>query len=150
MKTLSYDESLSFLFNRIHVLSLALLRKDLQQKRHDVTPEQLNLMFRIRERNGINQKQLGEISFKDRPNITRIVRLLKNKGFIETRPDENNRKANLLFLTRIGEDMLVKSAPVISRNWDKRYAGLSAEENRILRQILMHIIGNIEDRLYKP
>jgi DNA-binding MarR family transcriptional regulator len=149
MKMPSYNESLSFLFNRVHNLSLAMLRRDLQQKRHDITPEQLNLMFRIQERGGINQKQLGEISFKDRPNITRILRLLKTKGFIETRPDESNRKANLLFLTGSGQDMLIKSAPVISRNWDKRYVGLSPEEDRVLRKILKHIIRNIEDQLFK-
>ncbi len=91
----------------------------------------------------------GEISFKDRPNITRILRLLKKKGFIETRPDESNKKANLLFLTKSGKDMLVKSAPVVSNSWDKRYAGISPEEDRILRKILKHIIGNIEDQLYK-
>ncbi len=148
MKKIFYDESLSFLFNRIHNLSLAMLRRDLQKKRRDVTPEQLNLMFRIQERGGINQKQLGEISFKDRPNITRILRLLKKKGFIETRPDEGNKKANLLFLTRSGKDMLVKSAPVVSSSWDKRYAGISPEEDRILRKILKHIIRNIECQLF--
>lgn len=149
MKKLQYDESLSFLFNRVHNLSLAMLRRDLQQKNHEVTPEQLNLMFRIQERGGINQKQLGEISFKDRPNITRILRLLKKKGFVETRPDEGNRKANLLFLTGSGKEVLVKSAPLVSRNWDTRYAGLSLEEDRTLRKILKHIIGNLEDHLYK-
>lgn len=149
MKKPQYDESLSFLFNRVHNLSLAMLRRDLQQRNHEVTPEQLNLMFRIQERGGINQKQLGEISFKDRPNITRIVRLLKKKGFVETRPDEGNRKANLLFLTGPGKEVLVKSAPVVSRNWDKRYAGLSPEEDRTLRRILKHIIGNLEYQLDK-
>jgi DNA-binding MarR family transcriptional regulator len=149
MKKFSYDDSLSFLFNRVHNLGMAMLRRDLQQKDHDVTPEQLNLMFRIQERGGINQKQLGEISFKDRPNITRILRLLKKKGFVETRPDEGNRKANLLFLTRSGKEVLGKSASVILKNWDNRYSGLSPEEDRILRRILKHIIGNIENQLYK-
>jgi DNA-binding MarR family transcriptional regulator len=150
MQKLLYDESLSFLFNRVHNLSMAMMRRDLQQKRHDVTPEQLTLMFRIQEKGAINQKQLGEITFKDRPNVTRILRLLKNKGYIETRPDENNRKANLIFLTKPGKDMLAKSIPVISRNWAKRYAGLSPEEDRVMRKLLKHIISIIENQLYKP
>lgn len=149
MKTTPYEDSLSFLFNRVHMLSLALLRRDLQKKQGDVTPEQLHLMSRIRERGGINQKQLGELTFKDRPNITRIVRLLKKKGFIETRPDEGNKKANLLFLTEAGKDIMARCTPVVSNNWDRRYEGLSAEETMALRKILLHIINNIEDQLGK-
>jgi len=146
-ETFSYDESLSFLIQRVHVRGLALLRRVLQKEGFDVTPEQLSLMVRLREEEGMNQKQLGEKTFKDRPNITRILRLLKKKGIIERRTDENNKKANLLFLTDSGKEILERLAPVISKNWKSRCAGMSVEEVALFRKILKHIAGNIERQL---
>ena len=143
----SYRETLSFLIYRAYIQGLAQQRKALQKEGFDVTPEQLSVMVMLREREGMNQRRLGEKSFKDRPNMTRIVRLLVRKGLIERRADEKNRKANLLFLTDAGREILVRIAPIIVRTWKSRYAGLGPEEIESFRKTLKHIVENIEKQL---
>lgn len=142
-----YDETLSFLIYRVYIQGLAQQRRVLQKEGFDVTPEQLSVMVRLRECEGMNQRQLGEKTFKDRPNMTRILRLLVQKGLVERRADEKNRKANLLFLTDAGREILGRTAPVIIRNWKSRYAGLRPEEIESFRKTLKHIAENIEKQL---
>lgn len=142
-----YRETLSFLIYRAYIQGLAQQRRALQKEGFDVTPEQLSVMVRLRECEGTNQRQLGEKTFKDRPNMTRIVRLLVQKGLIERRADEKNRKANLLFLTDAGREILERIAPIVLRTWKSRYAGLSPEEIESFRKILKRIVENIERQL---
>lgn len=143
----SYEETLSFLIYRVYIQGLTQQRRVLQKEGFDVTPEQLSVMVRLRECEGMNQRQLGEKTFKDRPNMTRILRLLVQKGLVERRANEKNRKANLLFLTDAGREILGRTAPVIIRNWKSRYAGLKPEEIESFRKTLKHIAENIEKQL---
>ena len=145
MKKLIIDESMGFLIYRVHTKGLAQLRRALQNEGfEDITPEQLSLMARLREEGGMNQSRLGEKALKDRPNITRILRLLKEKGFIERRADQKNQRAYRLFLTDAGNDVLDRLLPLVAQIWRSRVKGLSPEEILTTRTILKRIYENIE------
>jgi DNA-binding MarR family transcriptional regulator len=148
MKSARLDESLSFLIYRVHIRGLAQLRRVLQNEGfQDITPEQAALMARIREREGMNQSQLGNVTLKDRPNITRIMRLLKKKGFIESRSDRENQRARHLFLTKSGNEVLDQITPLVAKVWRSRVEGLHPEEINMVRTILKRISENIEKDL---
>lgn len=144
MNTLPLDESLSFLIYRVHIQGIAALRRALQAGGLEVTPEQLSVMARIREQGGMNQNQLAQKMYKDRPNMTRILVLLEKKGCIERRPDENDSRAYCLYLSETGRAILKKAAPIVLNHWGKRIEGLSPEDIAALRRILNHISGNLE------
>lgn len=149
MSNKNIDESPGFWIYRVHMLGTAALRKALQAKGHDVTPEQLTVMARLFEQEGMNQSQLGEKVLKDRHNMTRILNLLEKKGLIERRPDGNDKRAYRLYLTENGRSVLRKAAPVVRIHWEKRIEGLSQEDLRGLRRILGHMSENLLKSLSK-
>lgn len=151
MKRILLDETLGFLIYRVHIQGVAALRKALQAGGLDVTPEQLSVLGRIWEREGINQNQLAQKVFKDRHNMTRILVLLEKKGHIERRPDVNDNRAYRLYLSDSGRSLLEKAAPVVLRHWKQRVEGLTPEDITSLKKILTHLSGNLEKvlaRLY--
>ena len=42
-------------------------------------------------RDGLYQRQLSEITMKDRPNITRIINILEKNGYVTRVSDKNKR-----------------------------------------------------------
>ncbi|MCK7510029.1 MAG: MarR family transcriptional regulator [Desulfobacterales bacterium] len=73
--------------------------------RYDLTPEQWEVLVRIQENEGMNQSQLGEKAFQGPPQHNRIIDLLEGRGFIERRPDDTDRRAYRLYLTKSGRDV---------------------------------------------
>jgi DNA-binding MarR family transcriptional regulator len=89
IENLSLDESLGFLLYRSHIQVSAALRNAFQDAGYDLTPEQWAVLLRLREQEGLNQSNLGEKTYKDRHNITRILKQLDKRGYIEKRHIEN-------------------------------------------------------------
>ena len=79
-QTIVPDESLGFWIYRIYAQASSRLRRTFQAHGYDCTPEQWGVMTRLRDEEGMNQSQLGERTFKDRHNITRILDLLEKRG----------------------------------------------------------------------
>jgi DNA-binding MarR family transcriptional regulator len=139
------DESPSFWLYRAHTQGAAALRKAFLSAGFDLTPEQWAIMARIRDNEGLSQSQLGEKTFKDRHNINRIINILEKRGYTERRIDDDDKRAYRLFLTKVGMDTLKKSTPIVLAQFKMRFSGLSAGDMAVLRRILEHIVGNIEE-----
>lgn len=75
------------------------------EKNFELTPDQYVILNLLLENEEIMcQRQLAEITFKDRANISRIIDILHQKGFIEKIPDSNGRKIYKLIVTQKGKD----------------------------------------------
>ena len=74
------------------------------EKKFEITPDQyVILSLLIENENIMYQRQLAEITFKDRANISRIIEILHKKGFIDKIPDSNGRKIFKLVVTEKGK-----------------------------------------------
>ena len=74
------------------------------EKKFVLTPDQYVILNLLLENERIMyQRQLAEITLKDRANISRIIEILHKKGFIEKIPDSNGRKIYKLVVTEKGK-----------------------------------------------
>jgi len=138
------EELLGFWVYRMQTQGTALLGRRLRLAGYDITPEQFGVLARLREEQGMNQRQLGEKTLKDRHNVTRILNLLERRGYIERRPDKTDKRIYRIFMTESGRDLQEKLTPIVTSHLDQLLNGLSPEELRTMRAILEHIVGNIE------
>jgi len=137
-------DSLGFWIYRAHTQSSNLLRRTFQAHGFDLTPEQWGVLAALRDEEGVNQSQLGENTFKDRHNITRILGLLEKRGLVERRIDEGDRRAYRVFLTEAGRKEQKKLQGLVKTHQEGLFEGLKPEELAGLRQIFEHIVRNIE------
>ena len=77
-----------------------------------LTPDQYVILNLLLENDEIMyQRQLAEITFKDRANISRIIDIMHQKGLVEKIPDSNGRKIYKLVVTEKGKEIRDKVFP---------------------------------------
>lgn len=141
------DESIGFLtgitYRKIvHLLSLEL-------KELEITPEQWSVLYRISEKDGINQKDIANRSGKDQPTTTRILDALYKKGFIEKKMCKTDRRSFLIFLTENGQEVAKKAAPIEIETLKKVTQGINPEQLVLFKEMLRQMNENIENTLRK-
>ncbi len=82
------------------------------EKDFGITPDQYVILYLLTENDEIMyQRQLAEVMFKDRANISRIIDIMHQKGLIEKVPDSNGRKIYKLIVTPKGKELKDKIFP---------------------------------------
>ena len=79
--------------------------KILSDNKHDITPEQWNILYHLNESNGMTIGKLSELTYKDFANMSRISQKLEAAGFIEKKRDEKDKRIFKLFITEKGQEL---------------------------------------------
>ncbi|MDD3013248.1 MAG: MarR family transcriptional regulator [Candidatus Gastranaerophilales bacterium] len=116
-----------------------------KEKKFSVTHEQFVILYILSIENGIYQRQLGKIALKDRPNITRLVDILENKGLLYREIDPNDRRIVKLFITEEGKEQVNTIYPAILEFNNKALEDITAEEEILLKGVLEKIRNNLDE-----
>jgi len=93
---------------------------------------------------------LAQWVFMDDPTACRIVKTLQDKSLVESVPDPGHGRRNIISVARAGAELvpaLDAMAEALGRTLE---AGLSAEEQRQLRETLLKVIGNLASQASGP
>src|SRR3954467_3874681 len=90
------------------VESSRLLRNyiDHRAKSRGTTRAQWIVLFRLRQQEGLSQVDLAEVLELQPISLVRLLDRLVEQGLLERRPDPKDRRANRLFLTRGGRQLV--------------------------------------------
>jgi DNA-binding MarR family transcriptional regulator len=113
-----------------------------QETGGDVTPEMWTVLIRLMARDGQSQSELAAATYRDRPNMTRILAGLESRGLVTRRPDAEDRRLTHVYLTPEARGLIAATTPVATRARDRMYAGLSRKQLADLRAALRRIESN--------
>lgn len=117
-------------------------------KNFELTPDQYVILNLLLENDEIMyQRQLAEITLKDRANISRIIEILHQKGFIEKIPDSNGRKIFKLIVTAKGREVRDKILPIDKELRQMITKNISEEELITTFNTLEKMNLNIRDKV---
>ena len=137
------DDAPAWLIQRTsRLLRVLFLRLVQEVSAVDVTPEMWTVLTRLVARDGQYQSELAAATYRDRPNISRIIAGMEQRELVVRRPDDEDRRKTRIFLTPRGRDVVSTTAPVASRTRDRLYEGLDREELLALRGALRIIEAN--------
>ena len=90
------------------VESSRLLRNyiDSRAKARGTTRAQWIVLFRLRQQEGLSQVDLADVLELQPISLVRLLDRLVEHGLLERRPDPKDRRANRLFLTRSGHQLV--------------------------------------------
>ena len=116
---------------------------------YGLTVEQYHLLKNTSPVEGRSQNQLCEQLGKKPANITRILDRLEKKGWIVRKPNPNDRRSSLVYLTTEGESV---SSEVLSdfesySSW--LIDGIGSDEERICRNVLQKIDDNLRKLIHE-
>jgi DNA-binding MarR family transcriptional regulator len=140
-KKYSIEKSPGFIIYRTALAMRSALQRALKQAEFDITPEQYGILVLLREEQGLSQKEIGDVLFKDKPNISRMLDALERKRLILRR--SSDRRSFAIFLTEEGQMLADAIVPLQKQLEEKALSGLLARELEALESTITKIYRNI-------
>ena len=133
---------------RVGMLSKVLAIQTFNKLNIEITPEQFLILMVLNDNDGIYQRQLANMTFKDRSNINRIVSILERGKYIISQSSFNGRQIKQLFITDKGKDICNKILPIIFEVWNMTTKGLEENEIEQFINTLQKIEQNLRDNTF--
>jgi DNA-binding MarR family transcriptional regulator len=108
----------------------------------DITPEMWTVLSRLVARDGQYQSELAAATYRDRPNMSRILAGMESRELVFRRPDRDDRRKTRVYLTPGGRGLVSAVAPLAVKTRDQLYDGLKKKELKALRRALRTIESN--------
>lgn len=118
------------------------------EKNFGLTPDQYVILYLLLENDEIVcQRQLAEIMFKDRANISRIIDIMHKNGLVEKIPDSNGRKIYKLVVTEKGKELKEKVFQTDIYLRGEITNGISAKDLAVTFNTLEKMNMNLRDKV---
>lgn len=122
----------------------------LYTKRFEMLAQELSLtlpqckaLFHLSRNEGISQKRLAEIAEVEPMTLVRILDRMESDGWVERRPDPNDRRARTLYVTSGSKPILEQIDKLSAQMRAEALGGLSAEQRNQLMSLLEHVYQNL-------
>ena len=122
------EQKIGLRLSRTGHLSKLFAIQTFKKSEHDLMPEQFTVLYALKEHNGMYLRQLGDITYKDRPNMTRICSILEDKGYLTSEIDTEGRQVKKLYITKKGKEICESTLPVVLNIWQETIKDLSKDE----------------------
>lgn len=142
---MDFEENLGRYIGRIHNLFSYKLNQLLRQYEADITVDQFRLLTHLWKQDGISQQQLALLVRRDRASVTRMVDILEEQGIISRRADNEDRRINLIFLTKKGKQLEPVASKAAQETLDISQKGFSKADRLALAELLKKVITNLKD-----
>jgi DNA-binding MarR family transcriptional regulator len=132
------EDQIGYLLRRAHQRASAIFQTNIGDP--NITPTQYSSMVKLHEYNELSQNLLGRLVGMDKATMQGVVRRLKDRGMVDSRPDPGDARRTLLSLTLDGKKSVAKlmlNGPAVSRETLKP---LSPIEQRHLLELLSKIV----------
>jgi len=101
------------------------------------------MILNYASRSGVPLSEISARMMCDNSNLTGIVDRLIAKGYVERRPDPNDRRVSLICLTEAGAEKLRNLRPRHHEKLRKRMRSLSEHEVYQLRELLKSLYSSL-------
>lgn len=112
-----------------------------------VTGPQYSMMVAIGEANTATVGYIAQKLHVSSPFVTAEIGKLITHGIVERRPNEADRRSNLLALTRHGRDLIHKIGPLRCITNDTIFGGLTPRQAHAFREIVDRLLTDSEKAL---
>lgn len=133
----------------IHDVSRLLRRRYEQYARDEglgLTRTQCSVLAHLARQEGVNQATLAQILDIEPITLVRLLDRLEEAGFIQRKPDPQDRRAYVLELTAKAGPMLERIYELAAKVYDEAQAGLSKAEAAQLLTLLHRTKANLARR----
>jgi len=107
-----------------------------------ISYDQWIVLEHIKENQGINQVKLCKLTAKRPASVCRILKKLHDFDLILKISNEENKRANKLYLSHNGVDLANKISSVYHTQLDQNFEGIYERELSLIKEVLSRIENN--------
>ncbi|WP_367913342.1 MarR family winged helix-turn-helix transcriptional regulator [Leadbetterella sp. DM7] len=119
------------------------MQRGLTDARIDLTVDQWVVLDHLSQNCGISQIELGNITFKDPPTMTRILDLLVKKNLVTRLSSSADRRKFTIDLTEKGREVHKKANEIITQARRQAWNSLDEDDYNTLVKIMDTIYSNM-------
>jgi MarR family transcriptional regulator, lower aerobic nicotinate degradation pathway regulator len=127
------DDQVGFILRQVYQRHAALFSEQLGE---DLTPMQWAVLAKLAELRTCSQNMLGRLTAMDVATVKGVVERLMRRGLIGTRPDADDRRRLVLFLSEKGINLHVQLAAAAKQVSQLTLAPLDKAERQVLVALL--------------
>ena len=125
-------------------------RFELLAQESSLTLPQCKALFHLSRNEGISQKRLAELAEVEPMTLVRILDRMESDGWVERRPDPNDRRARTLYVRSGATPILEQIDKLSAQMRSEALAGLNAEQRNQLMGLLEHVYQNLLSAKVEP
>lgn len=110
----------------------------------DATSEQWKILIILWFEDGLTQQQLAEKTNKSKVSLVKLVDGLERRGLVNRRPDPNDRRSNLIFLTPKGAGIQEQLIGLAKDNMAQATTNIDPQELDLCVKVLKQILANMK------
>ncbi len=137
-------ELYSFITGKASTAIARRLQKNFKQAGLDITIEQWSVLYHLWKEEGQSQQQLCDATFRDKPSITRLVDNLEKLKLVKRVPSKNDRRINLIYLTKEAIQLQERSMEVANQTLNEALIGVTNSQIEIAKEVLHTVYDNLK------
>ena len=122
------------------------IHEAMQQKQLDLTKEQMIVLKKLHDRDGLPQNELAFLTLRNKSSLTRLLVKMEKKDYIERKQDQYDKRINHVFLTNTGKEVFKKTRPIIIDIIETMEKGISVSQKKQMIQLLKKIQFNLTSK----
>jgi DNA-binding MarR family transcriptional regulator len=120
------------------------LQRSFRQAGYPITAEQWIILVALYESDGRTQQDLCELTFKEKPSLTRILNNLEKTNLIVRVSDPTDGRTNRVFLTKYCKSLESTLLKIAEQVQIRALAQIPSADIEITRNTLQKIMQNVD------
>jgi DNA-binding MarR family transcriptional regulator len=137
------------LYSVINAMAAAAIARRMQKNFRtaglEITIEQWSILYHLWKDDGLNQQQLCDKTFRDKPSITRLIDKLVNLGLVERKVSEVDKRVNYIFLTDGARDLQNQTIEIANQTMDEALVDITKNEIETVKNVLQKVYDNLNN-----
>lgn len=134
----------NFLTGKYSIAVMRRLQRNLKEAGLNITSEQWSIMYNLWVEEGLTQQELAVRTFRDKPSVTRLINNLERVNLVIRVNDKNDRRSNLIYLTKIGRKMKDEGMKQAKNTIEQALGGLAEDQITLSNTILHRVLFNLK------
>ena len=110
-----------------------------------ISAEQWSIMAQLWQADGLSQQVLANRFHRSKVAAFHLISKLEQQGVVVRRPNPDDGRSNLIYLTPTGRTMVEELVPLAQGVLDKAAMGIASGELDIARRVLYQIAHNMTE-----
>ncbi|MET2849117.1 MarR family transcriptional regulator [Vibrio owensii] len=142
---MSNPKSLDNLFHFVHVLKRQ-LHEQIEQLELPIAPMHVRVIKIISKQSPCTAMDVVNFLNRDKAQVTRLIKTLIEEGFIEKRPNPEDKRSQCLLTTEKGNEVLSKIKAVDAEIFQKMTLNVSEEELEAFQLVAGKLAENLSKK----
>ncbi len=122
-------------------------REQARLREFDLTPAQFDVLAQVASHPGLSQQDLAGHLLVTKGNVCGLLDRMEAAGWLERRPDPDDRRAHCLILTERGAGLIGRTAPRMEALFVDLFSRLNPQERKDLARLLGRLDRSLEESM---